>query len=99
MTAKELGVWVASLLASPLTQLIKKKLSWSGWRALWLFFAVSVILASVALVLTTELSIPKVSEDPVSSIEGVLAAIVQVVGLATIIYKIFVDQPGASDLA
>jgi len=95
MTAKDLGVWVASLLASPLTQLIKNKLGWSGWRALWLFFAVSVILASVALILTTELSIPAVTEDPIATTQDLLAAIVQVVGLATIIYKVFVDQPGA----
>jgi hypothetical protein len=99
MTAQELAVWIASLIASPLTQLIKKKLGWSGWKALWLFFAVSCVLAFIAQVLTTELSLPAVVEDPVSTIEGFLAAIVQVVGLATIIYKIFVDQPGASDLA
>jgi hypothetical protein len=94
MTAKDLSVWVASLLASPLTQLVKRKLGWSGWKALWLFFAVSCLLAFLALVLTTELSIPAVVSDPVSTIEGFLAAIVQVVGLATIIYKVFVDQPG-----
>jgi len=95
MTAKDLGVWVASLLASPLTQLIKEKLGWSGWRALWLFFAVSFILAATALVLTTELSIPEIAEDPITTIQDLLAAITQVVGLATIIYKVFVDQPGA----
>jgi len=95
MTAKDLGVWAASLLASPLTQLIKKKLGFSGWRALWLFFAVSCVLAFIALVLTTELSLPAIVEDPISTIEDFLAAITQVVGLASILYKIFVDQPGA----
>jgi len=52
MTAQELAVWIASLIASPLTQLIKKKLGWSGWKALWLFFAVSCVLAFIAQVLT-----------------------------------------------
>jgi len=63
MTAQELAVWIASLIASPLTQLIKKKLGWSGWKALWLFFAVSCVLAFIAQVLTTELSLPAVVED------------------------------------
>jgi len=95
MTAKELAVWVASLISSPLTQLIKKQLGWSGWKALWLFFIVSFVLAFAALYLTTELSIPAIVEDPATSLQSLLATFMQIIGLATVLYKIFVDQPGA----
>jgi|Deesub1362A_J573_1020465.scaffolds.fasta_scaffold92642_1 hypothetical protein len=94
MTAKEWAVWFASFIASPLTQLIKNRLGWTGWKALYLFFAVSFVLSFFALYLKTEISIPAFREDPVATIEGLLAAFVQVMGLATVIYKIFIDKPG-----
>jgi len=95
MTAQQLAVWIASIISSPLTQLIKKRLGWTGWKALWLFFAVSFLLAAIALYATGELNLPKIAVDPLAAIESFLAAFVQIVGLATVLYKLFVDQPGA----
>jgi len=93
MTAEELAVWVASLIASPVTQFVKKTLGWNGWKALYLFFAISFLLTFTAQYLTTEISLPKFVEDPVAMIESLLAAFMHVMGLATVVYKVFVDQP------
>jgi len=95
MTAEQLAVWIASLISSPLTQFIKKQLGWTGWKALWLFFAVSFVLAAIALYLTGELNIPAIVVDPIAIIQSFLTAFMQIVGLATVLYKLFVDQPGA----
>jgi len=94
MTAQQLAVWIASIIDAPLTQFIKKQLGWAGWKALWLFFAVSFILAAIALFVTGELNIPAIVVDPVATIQSFLVAFMQIVGLATVLYKLFVDQPG-----
>jgi len=96
MTAEQLAVWIAGLLSSPLTQLVKKLFGdIRGWKALWTFFGVSVILSFLAQLLTTEISITAILLDPIATTQSFLEAFVQVIGLATVIYKIWVDRPGA----
>jgi len=95
MTAEQFAIWIAGLLSSPLTQWVKKLFGdIKGWKALWTFFGVSVVLSFLALFLTKEISTRAILSDPISTIESFLAALVQVIGLATVIYKIFLDQPG-----
>jgi len=100
MTAEQLAVWVAGLIASPLTQWVKKTFGdIEGWRALWTFFGVSIVLSLLALLLTTEISITAMLTDPIVTMQNFLAALVQVIGLATVIYKIWIDQPGRKETA
>jgi len=37
--------------------------------------------------------------DPIVTMQNFLAALVQVIGLATVIYKIWIDQPGRKETA
>jgi len=92
MTAEQLATWIAGLIASPLYQLIKVKLGWSGWKAFYAFFVVAFVLAGVSMALTTELKIP-LTEDPIATITSFIEAFVTVFGLSQLVYKIFIAQP------
>jgi len=93
MTAEQLAVFVAGLIASPLTQLIKKILGLAGWKALYAFFLVAFLLAAGAMFLTGELSVPKFVEDPVAMLTNLGEALASVFGLATVVYKVFIAHP------
>jgi len=93
MTAEQLAVFVAGLIASPLTQLVKRILSLSGWKALYTFFIVAFLLAAFAMVLTGELSVPEFVEDPIAMSVNLGEALSSVFGLATVVYKVFIAHP------
>jgi len=93
MTAEKLATFVAGLIASPLYQLIKIKLGWSGWKAFYAFFVVAFVLAAISMALTTELSIPVLTEDPIATITSFIEAFVSIFGLSQLIYKIFIAHP------
>jgi len=92
MTAEQLATWVAGLIVSPLYQLVKVKLGWSGWKAFYAFFVVAFVLAGISMALTTELSIP-VTEDPIETVSAFIEAFIAIFGLGQIVYKIFIAHP------
>ena len=94
MTAEQLALFVAGLIAPFLTQLLKK---WFGdleaKPALWVSFGASAALAAVALFLTGGFKIACDLGNPLTCITGIVEAIGVVFGLATVIYKFFMSKP------
>lgn len=93
MTAEVFALFVAGIVASPFIQFIKERLHWVGWQALWLSWALCVVLASLALLFTGELKLTLILSDPITLFAELGQAFAMVIGLATIIYKAKFDQP------
>jgi len=94
MTAEQLGLFIAGLVAEFLTWFINKRLGWKDWKAFWAFYIVALVIAVIALFLTTELSLTLIREDPVASMASILTASCTAAGLGNLIYKVFVNPPG-----
>ena len=94
MTAEQLALFVASLVAPFLIQYLKK---WFGnleaVNALWVAFGTSVVLGGLALFLTGGLGLACDLSDPLHCVAGAIEAVGVVFGLATVIYKFFLAQP------
>lgn len=94
MTAEQLALFVASLIAPFAIQYLKK---WFGdleaVPALWVAFGTSVVLAGGALFLTGGLGLACDLSDPLHCIAGALEAVGVVFGLATVVYKFFMSRP------
>ena len=94
MTAEQLALFVAGLIAPFLAQLLKK---WFGGieakAALWVAFGASAVLAALAMLLTGGLAFACDLSNPLGCIAGVLESVGVVFGLATVIYKFFLSKP------
>jgi len=93
MTAEQLATFVAGLIASPLYQLIKVKLGWTGWKAWYTFFIFAIVLAAASMALTTELNMLELTEDPIATTASLIETFLAVFGIGQLVYKIFIAHP------
>jgi len=92
--AEALALLLVGIVAPYLSQVLKAIFGdVNGLPALWLSFAVSTVLAIVALLVTGELGWSAPPLDPPSLFSWFVELALAVYGLATVIYKSLIKQP------
>ncbi|KAA3644784.1 MAG: hypothetical protein DWQ07_15370 [Chloroflexi bacterium] len=81
----ELLPYLVGVIGVPVINWLKAQLALSGKPAMWLTIAVSFVLAIGALFLVGDLSLASFT------VEGIFAALGQVLATTTVVYKLFVD--------
>ncbi len=94
VTAEALALILAGFVAPYLAQLLKRLFGdVEAMAALWLSFAVSVVLAGVAMLITGRLGWSAPPTDPVGLLTWIFELGLAVFGLATMIYKTWISKP------
>jgi hypothetical protein len=91
VTAEQIALLLAGIVAPFLINVIKNWLGWSGKPALWLSLACSVVIAVVAMLIAGQFQ-PSDWSNPLLAADAILKACAIIFALATLIYKQFMAK-------
>lgn len=94
LNAEVLALLIAGIVAAPFIQFVKERLKWVDWKAMWLTWGLCIVVALAAQLVTGELQIPMLWQDPPAFLTDLGVAFAAVFGLATVIFKAKFSQPG-----
>ena len=87
MGAEALALLIAGIVVSPIITFLKNRVGLSGVSALWFAYALSAVIAAVAILATAGFGALPSFGDPVTFVEFALFQAGAVFALATLVYK------------
>ena len=94
VTGIALALVIAGAIAPYLTQVLKKLFGdLEALPALWMSFAVAVLVSFIALTVTGELGWTAPPSEPIAAATWFLQFVGSVFGMATLVYKLLIKRP------
>ena len=87
MEAEALALLIAGIVASPIITFFKNRAGLSGVPALWFAYALTAVIAGVAILATGGFAALPSFGDPVTFVEFALLQAGAVFALATLVYR------------